>query len=120
MNKSQLFKSAHKLTREVLSHNEGNYQATFGECLKALYAQIQHNKNVLIFQIKTQIERNPEIFTKSVEQYLQDRFYSNKFIIGTAAHHITQKMAHVIANNEVRQKEANAYYQKTGGAVTMC
>jgi len=120
MNKSQLFKFAHKLTKEILSHNEGNYQATFGECLKSLYAQIEQNKNIMVFQIKKQIERNPNIFTKTVEEYLEDRFYSNKFLVENAYHPIRKKMQHVIEANEARIEGERKYYKKTGGAVTMC
>lgn len=38
MNKSNLFKAAHKLAKSVIQAGD-NYQATFALCLKAVYAQ---------------------------------------------------------------------------------
>ena len=42
MNKSTLFKSAHKLTKSVIQFGD-SYRVTFGICLKSIYAQFSRN-----------------------------------------------------------------------------
>jgi hypothetical protein len=40
MTKSEIFKAAHKMTREIKKSTD-NYSATFGLCLKAIYEGIE-------------------------------------------------------------------------------
>lgn len=45
MNKSELFKSAHKLTKEVIQSGD-NYRVTFGACLKVVIADAKAPKSI--------------------------------------------------------------------------
>ena len=46
MNKSQLFKQAHALTKATIQAGD-NYQATFALCLKAVYAQSKESSTLI-------------------------------------------------------------------------
>lgn len=121
LNKTEIFKFAHKLTKEILSQTEGDYQATFGECLKEIYISIQKYTEMVLFQIQHQKENHGHIFTKSEQAYMEEK-RANKFYTTNAIKHtkLFENLKHIKAELEATQKGAHAYYKRSKRGVTMC
>jgi len=119
-NKSELFKNAHKVTKVVLSFNpSANYQVTFGQVLKAMFA---YNAESKASKLKSELftnNRMPLPFKKTVAE-ITAKVYStyNKFDVQCAAESVIKNIPQNVAKAEIVEKAAAAYYENKG--VTMC
>ena len=119
MNKSELFKQAHNITKETLKHEEGVYSDVFAISLKNLYSEIKEEKRVIVSQATRQKEMAPHIFTKTIEEMTKKQLNS-PYLIGTASFAALKKVSSIAKAAKEYEAKEYAYYKKTGGHVTMC
>lgn len=118
MNNTDIFNQAHRLTKETLKSQDGNYAATLGLCLKAIYAGIKAKKESLRKEAQFQIDRFPAVFKKPASEVVA-KFVDSKYFVQDITSEIIKSITHIANRNKQAEKEAAAYYKRVG-SVTMC
>jgi len=116
-NKSELFKNAHKVTKIVLGFNpSANYQATFAQVLKAMFAFNGVEKS---HELKAKMQYNSRFGNKTKAQIIKEVMNSSiNYDAKSAANHVIANIPQNIEKAKAKEQEAAAYY--AGRAVTMC
>lgn len=115
----KVFKEAHRITRETLKSQKGDYRATLSIALKMLYKAIEEKKASILNEAKWQKEKFPAIFKASIAEMAKPKL-QNPFLVQDVATTIIKNIPeNRKASQELSSKE-EAYYKNIGGRVTMC